>query len=301
MTRWLKRLFTLTLVGLFTVFLAIFCYFLLQRSQRPDRTPHAEQLFEGIHYERRPLDEPRPVLAHILTVDLTTPSLHFIVTPPDAIAETDHLNARTTTEFLEQFEPQIAINASFFYTFYQSSPLSYYPHSGDPVTTLGPVIADGVRYSADDDFMRTMCIIGRTITLELAGCPDGTENAVAGNAYFVRDGRVSARSEELLDKPYARTTVGLDESGKTLWIVLIDGKQRGYSEGLTLSEMGDFLINLGVHRAINLDGGGSVTLGINSAEGPQILNAPIHARVPMWERPVANHIGIFADPVAAEQ
>ena len=71
----------------------------------------------------------------------------------------------------------------------------------------------------------------------------------------------------------------------------------------------------GIEKELRLDGGGSTTLAVASngkgiaAIGsgqttaarngvtPRLLNAVIHAKVPGQERPVANHLGFFADPV----
>ena len=47
---------------------------------------------------------------------------------------------------------------------------------------------------------------------------------------------------------------------------------------------------------LNLDGGGSSTLvAEDEKKNPVLLNSPIHGRLPPGkERPVANHLGIFA-------
>ena len=292
----LKFVLKCSLAALLFVVAGCAIFYVSQMLKRPERTNLEQQLYKGVHYERRFLTEPRPVLTHILTVDLTEPTLEFMVSPADRIADRDQMNARTTTEFVDEFGPQIAINASFFYSISVTTPLSYYPKSGEPITALGLTISDGVQVSADNG-MRPVCIIGRNITFELGGCPDDTEQAVSGNAFFVRDGRAAIHSEPLLDKPYSRTTVALNTNRTILWIVIVDGKQRGYSEGLTLAETAEFVIDLGANQAVNLDGGGSVTLATQGKDGARVLNAPIQARVPMWERPVANHLGIFAEPI----
>jgi len=67
-----------------------------------------------------------------------------------------------------------------------------------------------------------------------------------------------------------------------------------YSEGMTIVELAKFVQQLGVDRALNLDGGGSTTLVMGTRLGARVLNAPIHTKVPMRERPVANHLGFYA-------
>ena len=54
----------------------------------------------------------------------------------------------------------------------------------------------------------------------------------------------------------------------------------------------------GGYNVLNLDGGDSVTLAVEGQNGlPQVLNSPIHNHIPGPERPVGNHLGIFALPL----
>ena len=91
----------------------------------------------------------------------------------------------------------------------------------------------------------------------------------------------SNTSEDLAANP--RTSVGVSEDGKTVWLAVIDGRQSGYSGGYTLSELAQVMDALGCWSAINLDGGGSSTFYIrtdtseDSFSNPdrfEILNSP---------------------------
>jgi len=54
------------------------------------------------------------------------------------------------------------------------------------------------------------------------------------------------------------------------------------------------LKELGAFYAMSLDGGGSSTMVIEGEDGaPVILNSPIDSYIPLRERPVANHLGIY--------
>ena len=99
------------------------------------------------------------------------------------------------------------------------------------------------------------------------------------------------------DKPYSRAAVGIDDSGQKLWLVIIDGKQPGYSEGMLLDEVAQIFLTFGVEEAIALDGGGSSTLVINPGSGPKLLNTPMHVKWPHQERPIVNHLGFYALPL----
>jgi exopolysaccharide biosynthesis protein len=94
----------------------------------------------------------------------------------------------------------------------------------------------------------------------------------------------------------ARVAIATNAPGTTLWIVVVDGKQLFYSEGMTFLELTELLMKLGVYDAINLDGGGSATLVMETSWGAKLLNAPIHTHVPLRERPVGNHLGFYAEP-----
>jgi exopolysaccharide biosynthesis protein len=72
--------------------------------------------------------------------------------------------------------------------------------------------------------------------------------------------------------------------------VTVDGRQRPYSDGMTLRELAEFFLQLGVSAAINLDGGGSTTLVVRDPSGvPRIANRPSDRE---GERPVANALAV---------
>jgi len=80
-------------------------------------------------------------------------------------------------------------------------------------------------------------------------------------------------------------------------IIVIDGKQKNYSEGVTLAELSEIVISYGADSALNMDGGGSSTLVMaDSARQPILLNSPIHARIQGYERLIANHLGVYRAP-----
>jgi exopolysaccharide biosynthesis protein len=121
-------------------------------------------------------------------------------------------------------------------------------------------------------------------------------NAVSGLPCLVLDGKsivegTPADTEEV----NPRTAVGVDQSGWVMILLLVDGRQPNYSEGVTMSELSALMLEFGTYQAINLDGGGSTTLVTQNADGTaQVLNSPIHTRIPGRERPIANQLGIYA-------
>jgi exopolysaccharide biosynthesis protein len=56
-----------------------------------------------------------------------------------------------------------------------------------------------------------------------------------------------------------RTAVGIISENHYVFVV-VDGRDEGYSRGVTLTELADIMIGLGATTAYNLDGGGSSTM-----------------------------------------
>ena len=233
----------------------------------------------------------------------------MLVTPGKATPDDTEIEARTTSEFLSTFKLQLAINASFFHPFREKTPWDYYPKSGERANILGQAISNESSYSKPDPHWPVLCFNAseqrdrvplphRAQILSSGECPKNTLQAVAGNEILMAQGNprglsLNAPSNNV---PYSRVAVAIDHKGQKLWLIAIDGKQPLYSEGVTLVELTKIIMELGAHTALNLDGGGSTTLVTATPKGSALLNAPIHTKLPMRERPVANHLGFYALP-----
>jgi hypothetical protein len=289
-----KTILTSSLILLVAVLIAI-CLggVTLWKFQKPQPKPTQETLFEGVEYIRDVRNSPRPIVIHIVKIDLSAPGIRPFVTPGDPDAELP-LIARTTSEFLDDFGVQVAINGDGFTPWHSRTIFDYYPHSGDPVAPIGMAASDGMLYSDDTDNEPTL-FLGTNNKAEINNQPGKLIYAISGNEMIVRYGQSIAGSG---GSPDPRTAVALNQSNGRLILVVVDGRQPGYSEGVTLQELAQIIIDHGGHNAINLDGGGSSTLVVEGPLGnPRVLNSPINNRIPGRERPVGNHLGIFAKPV----
>jgi hypothetical protein len=254
---------------------------------RPLPIPIRQQLFDGIIYYRRFHLLPRPYFAHIITVDLKTPGLQFLVTPGDPQA--DHpLTARTTSKFLSEYGAQVAVNGDGFTPWHSTSLFDYYPHPGDPVKPNGKAASQGVQYASGSE--ATLYISNDNVASFISP-ESGMYNAISGDRILVENGSTVPGQDDGIAAP--RTAIGLDSSGQKLIIVVIDGRQPFYSQGATLGELAAIMLYYGADTAMNLDGGGSSTLVVQGAQGPRVLNSPIDLHIPGRERAVANHLGIF--------
>jgi hypothetical protein len=259
---------------------------------RAQPEPISLPLFEGIRYVRAVEQAPRPIISHIVRIALDTPGLSFLVTPVDKTSSRQ-LSAQTTSEFLRRHRLQLAINGDFFYPQHSHGPWDYYPHVGDPVDVRGYAVAQGRRYGAT---RVGRLVLSVTCAGQVTFGPPSSRvcEAISGSA-IVRHGRSLAREKSTETHP--RSAIALDRAGRTLLLIAIDGRQPFYSEGVTMSELARFILTSGGHDAINLDGGGSTALILGDQQGKvYLLNSPIHARTPGWERPVANHFGLRVAP-----
>ena len=278
---------------LLTLFLLFICLVLpsLYFSGRPLPTEVKEKLYDGITYRRKVHTEPRLWIAHIITIDLHTEGISFIVTPPDDRKSETPLNARTTSTFLRDYNVQIAVNGGEFSPWHSNSLLDYYPHVGDPVAPTGFTASRGKRYAEGN---RPVLYISENNIAQFGKPRSKVYNAISGSHMLVVEGEPIEGLDS--ERPAPRTALGVDFGPDRLVIVVVDGRQPFYSEGATLTQLADLLIEYGVYTAMNMDGGGSSTLVIENENGKaEVLNSPIDSHIPGRERPVANHLGVFVE------
>jgi hypothetical protein len=260
---------------------------------RSQPAPIQKELFPGVTYLREVRTSPRPMVIHVVIADLRHPDLRLVVTPGNPDSERS-LQARTTTDFLEEFDVQVAVNGDGFTPWWSNSILDYYPHSGDPVAPLGFAASRGEIYSQGNGIAPTL-YISRNKRARFNSAEGGIFNAISGNLMLLAAGKTlpEALQAEEGNIPQPRTAIALDKNGRRLIIVVVDGRQPNYSEGATLAELAEILIDQGAYFGMNLDGGGSSTLAAKSASGKALLlNSPIDHSIPGRERPVGNHLGI---------
>ncbi|MEX2154004.1 MAG: phosphodiester glycosidase family protein [Gemmatimonadaceae bacterium] len=139
--------------------------------------------------------------------------------------------------------------------------------------------------------------VADTLRAAVTLAPFVPREAVGGRPVLVRDSAISAAVDTEGAPGFAagrhpRTAVGIAGNGKRLLLVVVDGRQKPYSDGMTLRELATVMLALGARDAINLDGGGSTTLVAadpDSTGALRVLNRPSD---PTGERPVGNALAI---------
>ena len=104
---------------------------------------------------------------------------------------------------------------------------------------------------------------------------------MASGPYLVKDNKpyiMMSTSSDRAKALTARTVVATSNNGKTVHFITVDGKQK-HSAGMNMVQLANYLVSLGVDRAINLDGGGSTTMGIRNYGNNNVVlaNLPLNA------------------------
>lgn len=112
--------------------------------------------------------------------------------------------------------------------------------------------------------------LGRRALLRLDSTPAAWES-VGGTPILLRGGRrwFDDPGSSFARARHPRTIVGWNGDGE-VFLVTVDGRQPGLSEGVTLAEAADLMADLGASEAINLDGGGSTTFTVRG----EVVNRP---------------------------
>ena len=223
----------------------------------------------GVRYLRRVTSTPTQI--HVVVADLDAEGVELVATP--------HSDRWTTVpDFAVRAELEVAINGGFWSTLQQPRGLA--AGGGEP----WPDVA------VDPEFATLAISPQDRASVHPPELPPDLEHvvgAVSGRPVLVLEGAPAAA---LVDFPDAslrapRTAVGVSRDGGTVYLVVVDGRQRD-SRGLSLPELADLLVELGAHAALNLDGGGSSEMYVRGAGG--VVNVPSRGR---WEIAVDELLG----------
>ncbi|MGE7690620.1 S-layer homology domain-containing protein [Lysinibacillus sp. NPDC097214] len=102
----------------------------------------------------------------------------------------------------------------------------------------------------------------------LAAGPMLVNNGKVDISMPTNSGFASARSP--------RTALAVDATGTKVFVVTVDGRLSGHSNGTNLTELASYLISMGATSAINLDGGGSTAMVVRNPGGyfANLVNIP---------------------------
>lgn len=234
---------------------------------------------------------PRPVRLHLLSLDLTAPAYEVCVILGD---DPDGAGPAEATlqppQLLAQRHGLIAaVNANAFWHL-PGSPADVRKKgwaAGDPVHVFGLVVTGGVRRSDSDARRMPLWLDGSgRAHVGFPVTDDRPQQAVADwDGALLRGGRIVAPAGVAL---HPRTLAGIDAAGRRLLLVVADGRRKGYSEGLALSEAAALMLAHGCTDAINLDGGGSSIMLAATNATLSVINRPSGG----FARPIPVMLGV---------
>lgn len=257
--------------------------------------PDWHPVFAGVELTDIVLTEPRPLRVHALRIDLDAAGVS-VMTDRDNGDRPEEVDGLKTSTFLVRTGCQAAINGAPFWPGRKEE--------DQPQNVVGLVVADGGLVSPVDEAKPRAALIfrqgGRGSIERPPVSLEGIETAVGGFGVVLRAGRAVRPAQEtdrFIDRLHPRTAVGLGPGGRTLLLLVVDGRQQAYSEGMNLAEVAETLAWLGAVDGLNLDGGGTTSMALaETAGGFRLVNRPIDGGVPGQERVSASHLGVFARP-----
>jgi exopolysaccharide biosynthesis protein len=248
--------------------------------------------FKGVDYTTAQADtnEVRQQKVFAFRVDLHEPTLQFFSTPSNGSGALETFG-QTTTTFVNTYGVAVGINANFF------SPVTTIPN--DPRDLVSLAISNGEVVSPYETARPIALLLTRSnqasiITSDLTNYANYW-TAVTGSDRILINGipqKASCTTDFCNENP--RSALGISADNRYLIVMVIDGRQPGWSDGATLYETGQWLLRLGARNGLNLDGGGSSALAKMQSGSAVLLNKPSGGT----QRVDGNHLGVFASPLA---
>jgi len=230
----------------------------------------------GIEYRLEVKDRPRALRIHQLRIDLRGPRIELaaaLADDPDGDGPAEAALEKPES-LADRHDALAMVNANAFAGLAEArGRRSTRWHAGMAVDVIGLAASGGrVRSPAQAQYV-AFWLDGQG--QPRLGQPDegaAVREGVAGFGWLVREGRnVCGRDEAL----HPRTAIGLDAEGRWLHLVVVDGRQAGYSEGMTTFELAEHMLSLSCVSAANLDGGGSSVMVLAGRDGARrVANDP---------------------------
>jgi hypothetical protein len=235
-----------------------------------------------IQYSAPSRTEPRPLQMHVLRIDLRAAGLELAAAVGDDPDGDGPAEAQLTS-------PRVMATRAGFVAAVNTNPWVMVPATlhghrtpyvaGAGCDISGWAVCDGRQRSTPQAGHWSFWLDDqRRAQLDAQPQNGLAQQAVAGFGGLIRRGEILPAPSDVL---HPRTALGLDAEGRWLALAVVDGRQKGYSEGMSERELAEFMAELGCAEAINLDGGGSSVMLLEDATGNlEIKNRPSDAMGP---------------------
>ena len=232
------------------------------------------ELFPGIKHVFLDTKKPRPLKINVIRVDLTRKDLRFMTVKkdpdwgkpmPDFPSFSIRTRRVTTYQFMrsaldEGKEMLVAVNATPWRPW-------KFPFTHKYAAKMGLVVSEGVKVEEADGRPAFLITKKGEFRIRKMSEKDDTSQihlALGGFSIILENGTVRYERKKTLAP---RTAYGLSQDRRYMFIMTVDGRMEGFSEGVSTGELGEWMRRYGAADALNMDGGGSTTLVISDGTG----------------------------------
>ncbi|MFN7137850.1 MAG: phosphodiester glycosidase family protein [Limisphaerales bacterium] len=141
--------------------------------------------------------------------------------------------------------------------------------------------------------------VGSTVDVDwlLSGLPAGVNwnrvsEVASGNNLLIVDGVHQTGSGSHWESRHPRSAVGINQSQTKVLFLLVEGRQTGRADGMSLDSVRDYMAHMEVHNALEFDGGGSSALAGRVNGNDVLFSTPSDGS----ERYVPSGMGVVAVP-----
>jgi hypothetical protein len=231
----------------------------------------------GLEYELQTTETPRINRIHVLKLDLSRDKIKLApVIPADPDGEGPADSTLTNPFKLAAEQSVIAfVNTNPWRGMVDPNTKEEDKNwrEGQFVDVIGLAVSDGNNRSHTEE--NSVAVWMDAQGMVHIGNESADALAVEGTAGFkqiLTDGVIGSGLDERLAP---RTSIGLSKDAKTMWIVVVDGRQEKYSEGVNCTELATTMRDLGCWNAVNMDGGGSSIMALRDKDGKlAVTNSP---------------------------
>ena len=238
---------------------------------------HNNDLSElGLDYRFINIKEPRINRAHVLRIDLNNSKIK----PSVIVARDPDGDGPAEAELTSPFK---LANSNRVLAFINTNPWDSFPDNngkrnrnwfeGQPVDIDGLAISSG-KIRSDTQPRESSVWFNKEGKLILGSKPNNAEILEGMNGFqlIAKNGNVIVPADNSI---HPRTAIGTNKDGTLMWLVVVDGRQEGFSEGMNLHDLASLMVSLGCWNATNMDGGGSSIMGLIGENGKiRTINSP---------------------------
>lgn len=261
------------------------------------------RIYPGFKITFLELHKPRIMKINAAQIDLKNPKLGICVTKadpdagkpmPDFPAQNITTRRQRTRAFMQEARKPISEGGLGVNMVFASNASAWTPwqtpFTHKYATNLGLHVCNGALVHPATG--RSTFIMYKDGTFEMKKTTAKTDisniqNAISGFDMCLVGGKFLGDKTVLAP----RTGFGLAANNDYLIVIAIDGRQKGYSEGCTITEVAEILQYFGAVIGINMDGGGSTSFVIWDAEKKDAVM--LNHQGGGWERSVGANIGFY--------